>query len=74
MLMTRFLLIISTVLILAFNGLALWHVLGAEPRLSPVVAAALVVTAVAWPLALVMAYRIGQATDRIAFHKKGKRP
>jgi hypothetical protein len=70
MLMTRFLLIISSIFILALDGMALWHVLAADQPLSPIVAAALVVTAVAWPLALVFAYRIGQATARLARHKK----
>jgi hypothetical protein len=70
MLMTRFLHLASSSLILALNGMALWHVLSAEPPLSPIVGAALIVTAVAWPLALVFAYRIGQATGRLARHKK----
>jgi hypothetical protein len=70
MLMTRFLLVISSILILALNGIALVHVLGAEPALSPIVGAALIVSAAAWPLALIFAYRIGQATARIARHKK----
>lgn len=70
MLMTRFLLITSSILILALNGMAFWHAARAEPPLSPVVGAALIVTAAAWPLALVFAYRIGQATARLARHKK----
>lgn len=70
MLMTRFLLITSSILILALNGTALWHVLSAEPPLSPIVGGALVATAAAWPLAIVFAYRIGQATARLASHKK----
>jgi hypothetical protein len=49
--------------------MALWHVVAAEPPLPPIVGAALIVTIVAWPLALVFAYRIGQATARLARHK-----
>jgi len=70
MLMTRFLLIASSIFILALDGMALWHVLAAEPPLSPIVGAALIATAVAWPLGLVFAYRIGQATARLGGHKK----
>ncbi len=70
MLMTRFLLITSSILILALNGMAFWHVVRAEPPLSPIIGAALIVTAAAWPLAIVFAYRIGQATARLARHKK----
>lgn len=70
MLMTRFLLITSSALILALNGMAFWHVVRADPPLSPIVGAALIVTAAAWPLVIVFAYRIGQATARLARHKK----
>jgi membrane protein YdbS with pleckstrin-like domain len=74
MLMTRFLLITSSILILALNGMAFWHVVRAEPPLPAIVGAALIVTAAAWPLALVFAYRIGQATARLARHKKRPGP
>lgn len=70
MMKTRFLLVSSSGLILALNGLALWHVVRAEPPISPIVGAALVVNAVTWPLALALAYRIGQVTGRISRHKR----
>jgi hypothetical protein len=70
MLKARFLLASSSALILALNGFALWHVLRAEPPLSPIVGAALIVSAASWPLALALAYRIGQITGRISRHRK----
>lgn len=69
MLKTRFLLLSSSILIFILNGIALWHVLSTEPPLSPIVGAALIVNAVTWPLALTLAYRVGQVTGRISRHK-----
>lgn len=71
--MTRFLFTVASLLLCSLNAAALWQLLstyGPAPAPS-LAAAALVVNAVIWPLALVVAYRIGQATDAVA-HRKAK--
>lgn len=65
MLMTRFLYLVSSLLIFVLNGAALWHILIHDPAPSRLAVAALVVNAVIWPLALPITYRIGQATGRL---------
>lgn len=67
MLMTRFLYVTSSVLIFLLNGIALWQVLSDDRPASSIVTAALIVTALIWPLSLAMTYRIGQATGRLQF-------
>jgi hypothetical protein len=71
MLMTRFLFMVSTVLLCSLNGAALWQLFSAADPAPSLAAAALAVNAVTWPLALFTAYRIGQATDAEA-HRKAK--
>lgn len=67
MLMTRFLYLASSLLVLFLNGAALWYALSHDPAPARIEVAALVVNAVIWPLAIVIAYRIGQATGRLHF-------
>ncbi len=69
MLMTRILLLSSSVLICALNAAALWGLFMADAAPPRLAVAALVVTAVTWPMALVIAYRIGQTTASEARHK-----
>lgn len=69
MLMSRFLFAASSLLICSLNGAALWQVLTTNEAPPSLAAAALVVNAVIWPLALVAAYRIGQAANAEARHK-----
>jgi len=72
MLMTRFLFLASTLAIFALNGAALWYGLTQDPGPSRLEVAALIVGAVAWPLAIAMTYRIGQATGRLKHHAAHK--
>jgi hypothetical protein len=69
MLMTRFLFTVSTLLLCSLNVAGLWHLLSAAEPAPSLAAAALVVNAVTWPLALFAAYRIGQATNAEAHRK-----
>jgi hypothetical protein len=62
MLMTRLVYLSFTLLILAINGAALWTALTSSQSASAIVPSALIINAVMWPLALVVAYRIGQVT------------
>jgi hypothetical protein len=62
MLMTRVLYASFTLILVALNVAALWQLARAEQAVSGLAAAALIVNAVAWPLALVITYRIGQIT------------
>jgi hypothetical protein len=62
MLMTRLVYLSFTLLILAINGAALWTALNGIQSASAIVPGALIINAVMWPLALVIAYRIGQVT------------
>jgi membrane protein YdbS with pleckstrin-like domain len=71
MLMTRFLFTVASLLLCSLNAAALWQLLSTYEQAPSLAAAALVVNAVIWPLALVVAYRIGQATDAEA-HRKAK--
>ncbi|MGE3231209.1 MAG: hypothetical protein AB7J30_17390 [Hyphomicrobium sp.] len=70
--MTRFLFLASTLAIFALNGAALWYALIQDPGPSRLEVAALVVNAVAWPLAMAITYRIGQATGRLKLHAPHK--
>lgn len=67
MLMTRILYVTLTLVMLALNGAALWAL--PEQTGSPIVQTALVVNAVTWPIALMVAYRIGQVTG-VAYLRK----
>lgn len=60
--MTRIAYISLSVVMLALNGAAYLALSDIEQGVSPIVKTALVVNALAWPLALVIAYRIGQVT------------
>jgi len=62
MLMTRILYLIFTILVLALNGAALWALSPSAQGVSAIVPAALIVNAIAWPVALLVTYRIGQLT------------
>jgi hypothetical protein len=63
MLTTRFLFAVSSLLICTLNVAALWQVLSSYEPVPSLAAAALVVNAVTWPLAILVAYRIGQAAN-----------
>ncbi len=69
MLMTRIVYLTFTSLTLALNLTALWSVLGGSAKVASVVPAALVINAVTWPLALMIAYRVGQVTGVEYFRK-----
>jgi hypothetical protein len=69
MLMTRVLLLTSSLLVLALNAAALWGLLATYETPPRLAVAALIVTAVTWPMALIIAYRIGQATAAEARRK-----
>jgi len=62
MLMTRLVYLSFTLLILAINGAALWTALTSTQSASAIVPGALIINAVIWPLALVVAYRVGRVT------------
>jgi hypothetical protein len=62
MLMTRLIYAIFTMLLVALNAVALWVVSSDAHNMNPIVPTTLVINAVAWPLALVITYRIGQVT------------
>ena len=62
MLMTRLLYLIFTLILVALNAAAFWALPGGSVEVNRVVPAALIINAVAWPLALVVTYRIGQVT------------
>jgi len=62
MLMSRFLYLAATLLVLSLNGAALWTLTQEGQAMMGLVPAALIVNAVAWPLALFATYRIGQVT------------
>ncbi|WP_414463627.1 hypothetical protein [Hyphomicrobium sp. DY-1] len=58
-----------TLIILAINIAALWGVFRGSGEIAPVVPAALIINSVCWPLALVVAYRVGQVTGVEYFRK-----
>jgi hypothetical protein len=60
--MTRILYLILTSVVLALNGAALWDLSSSAQGVSAIVPAALIVNAIALPVALAIAYRIGQLT------------
>ena len=62
MLMTRILYLTFTLILVALNAAALWALSGSPVEVNRVVPAALVINAMAWPVALVITYRIGQVT------------
>lgn len=62
MLMTRLLYLVFTLILVALNAAALWVLSGSPVEVNRVVPAALIINALAWPLALVITYRIGQVT------------
>lgn len=62
MLKTRLLYAIFTVFLVALNAAALWFASSDTHEINNIVAMALIINAVAWPLALVITYRIGQVT------------
>jgi hypothetical protein len=64
MLMTRFAYLCFMVLILSLNGAALWAVFQAAPPIEAIVPAAFIVNLASWPLALIIAYRVGQVTGQ----------
>jgi hypothetical protein len=63
MLMTRILYASFLLFLLVLNGSALWTLMNPAQRVAGIVPAALIVNSVAWPLALVIAYRTGQFTN-----------
>ncbi len=63
MLMTRILYTSFLLFLLVLNGSALWWLAGTPQPVAGIVPAALIVNVVAWPLALVIAYRTGQFTS-----------
>jgi hypothetical protein len=69
MLMTRFAYLCFTVLIFALNGVALWAVYRAAQPVDAIIPAALILNLVSWPLALIVAYRVGQVTGQEYFRK-----
>lgn len=62
MLMTRLLYLVFTLILVVLNAAALWALPGSPIEVNRVVPAALIINALAWPLVLVIAYRIGQVT------------
>ncbi len=62
MLMTRLVYLSFSLIILAINGAALWAALSSIQSPSAIVPGALIINIVMWPIALVVAYRIGQIT------------
>jgi hypothetical protein len=62
MLMTRMLYLAFTAILVALNAAALWALSDSPVEMNRVVPAALIINALAWPLALVITYRIGQVT------------
>ena len=57
MLMTRIVYLSFTLIVLVLNFTALWAVRNNPHEIDAIVPAALLINAVAWPLALVIAYR-----------------
>jgi hypothetical protein len=62
---TRLSYLASTTLLLALNGTALWVLARSSQPQEPIVQAALIINLISWPLALVVAYRTGQATAHL---------
>ena len=62
MLMTRILYLIVTLLVLALNSAALWALPPSPQGVSAIVPVALLVNLIAWPVTLLVTYRIGQMT------------
>jgi hypothetical protein len=71
MLMTRFVYLCATVFVLAFNIAALISVARAAQPSQAIVSGALILNSVAWPLGLIVAYRVGQITG-VEFWRKGR--
>ncbi len=71
MLMTRLVYLSFTLIILAINGAALWAVMANVQSTSAIVPSALILNIVMWPLALVVAYRVGQVTG-VEYLRKAK--
>ncbi len=63
MLMTRILYASFLLFLFVLNGSALWWLASTPQPVAGIVPAALIVNVVAWPLALVIAYRTGQFTN-----------
>jgi cation transport ATPase len=72
MLMTRILYVSLMAILLALNGSAVWEASSAKPAMNATVFAALLVNIIAWPIALVVAYRVGQFTGVERLHKSRK--
>ena len=68
MLMTRFVYLCATVLLVGLNGAALWAV-SRSGLTDTIVPATLVMNLICWPLALIVAYRVGQVTGQEYFRK-----
>lgn len=64
MLMTRFAYLCFMILVLSLNGAALWAVFHAGQPIEAIVPGALIVNLASWPLAVIIAYRIGQVTGQ----------
>jgi hypothetical protein len=62
MLMTRIVYLSFTLVVHTLNFAALWAARNNPHEIDAIVPAVLLINALAWPLALVIAYRIGQVT------------
>jgi hypothetical protein len=60
--MTRILYLVFTLTLMVLNAAALWALYGGPVGVNRIVPAALIINALAWPLALAITYRIGQVT------------
>jgi hypothetical protein len=69
MLMTRVVYLSFIVLLFVINGIALWTLFTDSHEVAAVVPAALIINTIAWPIALIIAYRIGQVTGVEYFRK-----
>lgn len=62
MLMTRVIYLSFTLIFIAINGAALWAFQNRQQAGDIVVPAVLIINALTWPVALFVAYRVGQVT------------
>ena len=69
MLMTRFAYLCATVIIIVLNGAAVVALYRSSAPVDTFVAATLIINLVSWPLAIVIAYRVGQVTGVEYFRK-----
>lgn len=69
MLMTRVIYLTFVLVFGALNSAALWALSGSAQTVNPIVPAALIINTLMWPIALVVAYRIGQVTGVEYFRK-----